>query len=89
MKLLELRNAAENGFESLVMQSKEVQILIDAAYASVPIMSNLDTHLQTLPRHKLSQELLPQSYKLNLIPLVTIGDGNCLYRLVNVTLWIY
>ena len=81
-KLQHLRKAATSGFDSLHAMCETVQTAIDSQYPVIPCVADV-CQLQCLPQHKFSQELLPDEFRLKLIPLQTLGDGNCLYRYVS------
>ena len=59
-----------------------VQTAIDSQYPVIPYVADV-RQLQCLSQHQFSQELLPDEFRLKLIPLQTLGDGNCLYRYVS------
>jgi len=81
IKLQHLREAASSGFDSLHATCETVKTVIDSQYPVTCIPCVADAcQLQCLPQHQFSFQMSLDSRKL--IPLQTVGDGNCLYRYV-------
>ena len=70
--------AASQGYDALAASSKELQPLITSSYPHVPLLKDVSV-LLNLKEDRHSKSLLPRDC-VHLMPIKTVGDGNCLYR---------
>ena len=77
--LQELKEAGKNGYGELQAKCYKLETTIASQYPSLPFMDV--NQLLHLPQDRYSKRLMPSDVR-DMIPLKSVGDGNCLYRLI-------
>ena len=86
--LVKLHLAANSGYSSLKNQCHDTQATVNATYPNLPKFPDISM-LHVLEQDSYSKTVIPLDVPERLVPLKCYGDGNCLFRYMNIINFIH